>query len=166
MATVYTNAVDYITTKLLNEAESTIIKDYVRCLHNESIGKTLDKDRFVVRNSEVHFKRLIDESGLPDNEKEKVQNYIDAWIRREKIERMEMYKNLSYTEHSSKPKAFSIEERIQRIFKDDNITPNIHPEDPAIQNRFNRIAVVLNIDIEMVKGEQRKRFNPSNNIAI
>lgn len=160
-------AEDFVNKELLTSTESSVIMNYVRCLHNQSIGQLMEKDRFVIENSEKHLEKIIEDSGLTESEKKRITLFIQEWVEREKNARREMYRELNTTNSNDNPMWPQDDKgRILKVFKDDKISTHIHPEDPSMQKRFNRIAEALKVDIELVKEIQRNRYNPSNAIAV
>lgn len=162
----FSTAEDFVNKELLTSTESSVIMNYVRCLHNQSIGQLMEKDRFVIENSEKHLEKIIEDSGLTEGEKERIALFIQEWVEREKKARREMYRELNTTNSNDNPIWPQDDKgRILKVFKDDNISVDIHPEDPSIQNRFSKIAEALKVDIELVKEIQRNRYNPNNKLV-
>lgn len=162
----FSTAEDFVNKELLTLTESSVIMNYVRCLHNQSIGQLMEKDRFVIENSEKHLEKIIEDSGLSEGEKEKITLFTQEWVEREKKARREMYRELNATNSNDNPIWPQDDKgRILKVFKDDKISVDIHPEDPSIQNRFFKIAEALKVDIRLVKEVQRNRYNPNNKLV-
>lgn len=109
------NIYDYLEKKVFSYEGASIIHNYVRAKHNESLGILENKDKSTIPNSEKFFERIINDNSLSNGDKTKVRSVIDSFIKAEMDARVTMYKSIQASIPKDKMTVTELKDHLQGI---------------------------------------------------